>query len=59
MLVGKPKSVLLDAKHYRTVRRMARTSHRKIYEQMHEIIDQHLARMNTLDKLANTGATRK
>lgn len=51
MLVGKPKSVLLDTKHYRKIRKLARRSHLKIYEAIHEIIDQHLVRMNRLEEL--------
>jgi hypothetical protein len=59
MLVGKPKSVLLDTKHYRTVRKMARTNHLKIYETLHTIIDQHCERMSRLEELKDIGGTKK
>ena len=51
MLVGQPKTVILDRKHYYKIRKLARSSHLKIYEAMHEIIDQHFDRMNRLEEL--------
>jgi hypothetical protein len=51
LLVGKPKSVILDIKHYRKVRKLAKSSHMKIYELLHIIIDGHFERMERLEEL--------
>ena len=56
MLVGQPKTVILDRKHYYKIRKLARSSHLKIYEAMHEIIDQHFDRMDRLEALKETGS---
>ena len=52
MLVGKPKSVVIDFKHYRKIRALARKNHLKLYEVLHEIVDQHIARMDRLKELS-------
>ena len=51
VLIGRPKSVILDIKHYRKVRKLAKRSHMKIYELLHIIIDGHFERMERLAEL--------
>ena len=52
MLLGKPKSVVIDFRHYRKIRALARKNHLKIYEVLHDIVDQHIARMDRLEELS-------
>ena len=56
MLIGRPKSEILDFKHYCKIRKLARANHLKIYELMHEIVDQHFDRMDRLEALNEMGS---
>ena len=54
MLSGIRKTVIMDVKHYRIVKRLAKRNHMAIYAVIHEIVDQHCERMNRLEELKET-----
>jgi hypothetical protein len=55
MLVGTPKSIVIDFKHFRKIKTLARKNHLKLYELMHIIIDGHFSRMERLGELRELG----
>jgi hypothetical protein len=51
VLIGQPKSITVDRQHHRMIRHLAKKNHLAIYEVMHEIVDQHISRMQRLEEL--------